>query len=992
MRNASSRVAMQHTDGERNGVHLRRNESMSITLTNLAGLTAPLREYKEQYGDGRNPRHPVLRLALDLQASDSLCQEKIQHELAYRALEGRAQRMAAYIGTTNTAENIEKIKGAIGKLAYDKQGRIISADEFAQRLSLYRYNAVFTGHPCFSMNPKQAGALSKYFTHLASGKDPDPAIQQSLHSDTYPAYETPDLKSEIAQSCAAIKNCHKAEDIFMSTLLEIAQETYPDEWDQIDYPSFKFATWIPFDWDGRDDISWNGLMAARIQLQMDMLEIYRDKLDVLRDVLAGHDKASVARLITKIENTLDKLIDHHTFFDTYEQDQNEGFEYLAAEINALCEDTRNRITHPDALIMPLQNILDRDNGHHLSLEAKTQIVRLRSKLNNQGITLAEAHFRINATSVLATLQEKGIIIDPNMPKTNYDGAYGVQVEALLSEARPVHSNLIDTARAEETIYKQMTMIRQIVDHLDSHSPVRFLIAETENAIVPLTALALARELGIEDHIHISPLFEDRGGIDAAEKIVKTLYANKDYRAYIEKRGVAAFQIGYSDSGRYDGQLPAGAFMELVKGLILKQHKKYGLVHVDVCFFDTHGESPGRGTHSGSLKERIAYNHSGFTIEQARKAGITVRSETSWQGGDGYLWHGTVESSLAILTQTFLHLTKDHSATLKDPYYKSQTRKQALAFWETARAHHSELSDDPRYAALIGMFSGMMPRTGSRPVKRASASGGLRKLPRAIPHNGTLAQLGIQDNVIGGLGYAARENGEVYKTLMMRSEAFAMRMRLAESALRMSSSYIMQSYVELYNPLFWQERARLTQGADKEIYMAVSRHLERGGLYKELSPITRTMIENYEYLKDARLALNLDKDPLKDPVQIAADAKDDLNRQAVHGRRQAAIMDLLCLAVQTPDISNQHDTSREDVIKELMAYHSEPIDVLRNVFRVQHNGSDSAAFHIKKPSGLGRGTTDYHHVKKEIIDPIEDALNRIKEASHLLMHMTPVGVG
>jgi phosphoenolpyruvate carboxylase len=71
---------------------------------------------------------------------------------------------------------------------------------------------------------------------------------------------------------------------------------------------------------------------------------------------------------------------------------------------------------------------------------------------------------------------------------------------------------------------------------------------------------------------------------------------------------------------------------------------YGLQDVELVFFDTHGESPGRGAHPASLADRLLYLAPPHSEQVFAKAGIRVARETSFQGTDGYLLFGTPDLS------------------------------------------------------------------------------------------------------------------------------------------------------------------------------------------------------------------------------------------------------------------------------------------------------------------------------------------------------------
>lgn len=98
-------------------------------------------------------------------------------------------------------------------------------------------------------------------------------------------------------------------------------------------------------------------------------------------------------------------------------------------------------------------------------------------------------------------------------------------------------------------------------------------------------------------------------------------------------------------------------------------------------------------------------------------------------------------------------------------------------------------------------------SGSRPVSRQLIGGGEAKLPRAIPHNTILFQIGILANVLYGLGRAIRNDGPAFGKMMQESKEFRMRIGMVDRVFMESDPYIMRAYIELFNPDFGsKERA------------------------------------------------------------------------------------------------------------------------------------------------------------------------------------------
>jgi hypothetical protein len=123
-------------------------------------------------------------------------------------------------------------------------------------------------------------------------------------------------------------------------------------------------------------------------------------------------------------------------------------------------------------------------------------------------------------------------------------------------------------------------------------------------------------------------------------------------------------------------------------------------------FDTHGESVGRGAHPGSLADRLKYLSPTASRQALNRAGLSVREESAFQGGDGYLLFGTPELALATITGIARQTYHPAAGPIEDPVYANPDF--AADFFATVRAGMEALVDDQGYAALLGAFGLLLP--------------------------------------------------------------------------------------------------------------------------------------------------------------------------------------------------------------------------------------------------------------------------------------------
>jgi len=136
-------------------------------------------------------------------------------------------------------------------------------------------------------------------------------------------------------------------------------------------------------------------------------------------------------------------------------------------------------------------------------------------------------------------------------------------------------------------------------------------------------------------VEISPLFENAVGLKRGERVIAELLDNPDFLDYVKKQDRFCVQLGFSDSGRYIGQPAATLAIERFKLQLVQLWRERGLEDVQLLFFDTHGESIGRGAHPASLTDRFLYTHSAKTRHELGGLKAPHKHEVSFQGGEGF---------------------------------------------------------------------------------------------------------------------------------------------------------------------------------------------------------------------------------------------------------------------------------------------------------------------------------------------------------------------
>jgi phosphoenolpyruvate carboxylase len=517
----------------------------------------------------------------------------------------------------------------------------------------------------------------------------------------------------------------------------------------------------------------------------------------------------------------------------------------------------------------------------------------------------------------------------------------------------------------------MMTVAQIAKHIDGASPIRFLIAETESGYTLLTALWLARLFGIERQIEISPLFETADALEQGARVVAEALRSPHWCDYLRATGRLCLQFGYSDSGRYVGQLAASYLIERLRLKVAELLVKHGLTGVELVLFDTHGESIGRGAHPGSLADRLKYVSPTAARQAFAKAGIATREETAFQGGDGYLLFGTPALAGATIARIAEHAFAGLPAD-RDPIYDEPDF--AADFFTTIGGAMHELVEDSGYATLLGAFGpALLDPTGSRPSARQSDSGGPASIRhprelRAIPNNAILQQLGWCANTLQGLGAAAARHQEDFAPLLEQSPRFRRAMDFAAHALAHSDWDVLRGVVGLLDPGAWLDRVpHATVPGRKQALLTVARALGRLGLWQPVTAMSRRIQLDYLALAEA----------WPDAPHMA------IAEMLLHALRLAAIQRIWLLGTAIPDFSPRHGLTRQ-ALEDRLLHLDVPacLALLGEVFPI--GPGPAAARDFAETPGRRNGQS-YAAIHDEILSPIARLFALVREIGTAVTH-------
>jgi len=813
--------------------------------------------------------NPYLLFALEVNrrlADGDLTQDDLEAVVQSISAEGalaRTERLASYLAlqSASPAARIQALFEGLADLGFDA---------YAKALAAPPVGLVTTGHPTFALNE----ALSLAMVELATGEDKDgtklspagiEALQQWIRET--PQGPPPSLTLDLEHQWSVRALCHAAEalDQARRLALEVGRRRWPDRWTALKPALMTLATWVGFDQDGRSDVTWKVSFGKRLELKTLALSRYLELAEPL-----GVDAVSLplARALSLVAA------------------QTEVLAIMGEEPSAVAAFSRRlNAERADSLVdpAPLLSAIDAALKTAATDAARETLIVLRTNLETHGVCLAHIHVRLNSAQLHnAVRREVGLETSPSDP--SYRRTYIQAANALIETCRPVQAGFRSLLGETSSAKRLFMTIAEMARHIDAAAPVRFLIAETESGFTLLCAQYLARLFGVEDLVELSPLFETEDGLERGEVVIEEALRSPAFRAYLKKQGRLALEFGFSDSGRFIGQMAATFSIERLRYRIAELIEREGLTELELVLFNTHGESMGRGGHPASLMDRLHYAAPPRDRRALARRGIAVREEDSFQGGEGYLLlftPGAARATVAGLLEFGLTLSPEAEG---DPIYAAPDF--AAEFFATVQQAFTRLAGEADYAALLGLFgTRLLTKTGSRPDQRQSSETGavasfthVSEL-RAIPNNGILQGLGHLVNLTFGLKRAASKDPDTYALMCANSPRFQRALGMANAAAALSDLQATRAYAATVNPSLWLDQIKIGF-AEEEALRRLSRLSERAALTSQLSTVLRHMRA----------------EPALDAGELS---QRRLRVQLIHGLRIALIQRICVLAARVP---------------------------------------------------------------------------------------------
>jgi phosphoenolpyruvate carboxylase len=930
-------------------------------------LRDELKRLRAQIPD--NPSlNPIMNVAFDLSrrlegGETSFADMKaLAGRLMDRACVRRARRLRERIGYVDQATTLKDFTGYVEKTVTESKG---SLQAFADRWSRPRTGIVLTAHPTFGLSD----ALYRRMIEIAVSDSPADSVEIGL-----PHRPEPSLTLQHEHKCAqeAIQNLRNAYEELLHGFFSVASQKFGDGAYKVRPRLTTFASWIGYDLDGRTDIAWSFSFHVRLLEKRAALSDIRERFVILKHRLEDVDSAQ--RIARQIVGKLDLAI-------AAVDEQIKALEGVAGDPSGLTK-AANIITKAEGYnLLSVEPLLVLFNSLIDTVETpqlKRAVAALAGLVDATGLGTSHIHLRINALQLNNAF--RAYVHEPWTRDLTESQSLARIVE-MIRTCTPESVNFETLDLETATAIRQFALTAQIHKHIDKETPLRFLIAECESPATVLIAVFFAKLFGVDGITDISPLFETPSGLENGSRIMERLVEEETYRAYIKGRKRISIQTGFSDAGRFIGQIPATLAIERYYHGLAAMVQKADLPGVETLIFSTHGESMGRGAHPGDLHTRLHYVFSDEARRRFSDSKLPVKHETSFQGGDGYMFFGHRVLTMRALATVIMD--GEAPAAQNDPFYTEQNF--SLDFFLRLRAFQQSLFAHDGYRAVLGAFGpNLLFKTGSRPVKRQGDHASDRGNParmRAIPNNAILQQFGYIANVVAGLGTAVGSDRDRFSKLAKSSPRLQTLLGMIAHGKTVSSLNAMAANATVFDAGFWASRASWGRElALQSAFRTLATYLlpdDRQGAINELVHHLRLdAIDLHAILEDQ----NIEGGKVPDANRLELDLLQSI--------RLALIMRIFILAAQLPRFAPQDGLSHGQVLEMALNLEiPEVIGIMRKAFPHGSKASSGGAVarFDEQASYRPRGIDDYGRLETEILEPMEQAYEFVREIGTGISH-------
>ncbi len=801
------------------------------------------------------------------------------------------------------------------------------------------YQAVFTAHPVFRFSKELSDEIGQKVNSTKKFK-----LNKSL-----------DIRNGISLSeehDEALRAIFNARDAIYQINYEIIanNKKINTNWKQELPMLLSVSTWVGYDLDGRTDINWKTSFILRLKEKKLAIQYYLKKLSKLK-----------LNQLRDIKSMLQKEINSVSLDIKSFEEINKNNNFFSKNINNFTNN-KQKLCSSYKLSKMIHEIA-------INLKNDKQVIKLMTiaaDIKKHGFGIGEIHLRVNATQIrnaMRPVDGKAISISKFQTSSR---VLMERLSKLILKEKPWKINFKNIELESATARRQLMLAKQILKYIDKDQSIRFLIAECEKPITMLSALYLSKKFGVEKKIDISPLFETTKALEHGHQIIEQLLSYEAYIDYVKNRQQICIQTGFSDAGRFIGQIAANLAIERLQLKSAEVINKVFDKKIRLLLFNTHGESLGRGGTGEDIKTRLDFVLTPFVRSKLKEIGLPLYHQTSFQGGDGYLLFNTKE----IAKSTLQNIVNYELADIKKLYIDDQFYKKtdfALDLFLSLKEFQERIFNDPSYYSLLNTFSNnLVPKTGSRPTKRKLQAGLVRQdlsSIRAIPHNAILQQLGFLVNVISGFGKASFLDLDQFLEIYKKSPRLKQCVNHILKAKSFGSLNTTLAYSKLVDGGFWVNKSYHGKQTENLVsFRRLSSHLLK-------YPKTNTINKIVWKLRDDLLDLyRLTELINKKSIRVLKNERVDLD--ILHAIRISLLIENLILLTKVPYISESNEYSNDDIIASGLQFNF--LDAINIIEEAFSSGSvlDKEVSILERENYSQNNIGNFQYIKKNILNPIK----------------------
>jgi phosphoenolpyruvate carboxylase len=762
---------------------------------------------------------------------DALAGELGQLPLAHA--EDLVRAFATYFSAVNLAEVVHRIRrqrdyqragagaqpGGLRAVLEDLKRAGVSAGELAAALPRCLVQPVFTAHPTEAVRRALLQKEHVIVRALVAGFDPqrtpaerkaDLAIIRGALTAAWQTEESAPEKPTVADELEHV-SFYLTEVLYriLPVFHEVFEDALADNFPGVRSVDslLRFGSWVGGDMDGNPNVGADTIAATLAAQRAQVLAAYRRDLHTLSSVLSqSPTRVAIAAPV------LERIGQYRALLATAEPGGPRARDMPYRGLLALMS-KRLQATEAGAaagyagageFVADLDLIGDSLRAHHGEQAGWFAVRRVLRRARCFGFHLATLDVRQDSRVHDAALS--GLLAEPGFG--DFDQARRLQhLRPLLLAGATVAAPKAEAAAATMAVFSTLAEL------LPRYGPAAlglYIISMSRSAADVVAVLALARLGGCVDAdgevpLDIAPLFETVADLQAAQEVLRALFAEPGYRRHLAARGnVQWVMLGYSDSAKDGGLIASRWALQRTQVELTEFAAQAG---VGIRYFHGRGGSLSRGGSKteraviaaprGSVNGVLRVTEQGEVIH--RKYGIRAIALRNLEQAAGAVLRATLRPRPAEPREArWRAMAGDLAAASRDHY-------RALVY-ETA-----EFPDYFRAATPIDVIERL--RIGSRPSRRGGASGveSLRAIPWVFSWSQNRAGLTAWYGAGTGLAAGIERHGlPAMQQMAADWPFFAMMLDDLEMVLAKSDLAIFERYSRLAGELHAPMHARIAE--------------------------------------------------------------------------------------------------------------------------------------------------------------------------------------